>query len=143
MVQLGGITIISSLLEVEESEDCPLPPASPGSPYRFTTLTCGCGWTCSSYCECTCCLWWIYSFHLERINSFLLSPRDMHNKARFLRLKISLDSFSYNPVISPAKLFPPPFQEENLSEVPIVFYHTAFEGTSIVLRDLDFRIVEF
>ena len=32
----------------------------------------------------------IYSFHLERIDSFLLSSRDMHGQARFLTVKSSL-----------------------------------------------------
>ena len=71
---------------------------------------------------------WIYGFHLERINSFLLSSRDMHGKARFLRVKSSLDSSSYYPVISPSKMFVPPFQEDNLSNVSIVFYHTGVSG---------------
>ena len=38
---------------------------------------------------------WIYSFNMERIDSFLLSSRDMHGKARFLRVKSSLDSSSH------------------------------------------------
>lgn len=32
------------------------------------------------------------------------------------------------PVIPPSKLFMPPFQEDNLSEVLIVFYHTGVFG---------------
>ena len=71
---------------------------------------------------------WIYSFHLERINSFLLSSRDMQSKARFLRVKSSLDSSSYYPVISPSKMLVPPFREDNLSEVSIVLYHMGVSG---------------
>ena len=71
---------------------------------------------------------WIYSFHMERIDSFLLSSRDMHGKARFLRVKISLDPSSYYPVISPSKMLVPSFREDNLSEVSIVFYHTGVSG---------------
>ena len=67
---------------------------------------------------------WTGGFQIERVDSFQLSSRDRHGKARFLRVEISLDSSTYCLVISSADNFPPPFRVDNFSEVPIVFYQT-------------------
>jgi vacuolar protein sorting-associated protein 13D len=60
----------------------------------------------------------------ENVNSFQLSTRDHHGRARFLRVEISLFFSTFCVVISSADNFPPPFRVDNFSEVPITFYQT-------------------
>ena len=55
-------------------------------------------------------------------------------------VKSSLDSSSYYPVISPSKMCVPPFQEDNMSELSIVFYHT---GVSKQLMQFSVNVHQF
>jgi len=67
---------------------------------------------------------WSGGFLIENVDSFQLSTRDHHGRARFLRVEISLFFSTFRVVISSADNFPPPFRVDNFSEVPITFYQT-------------------
>ena len=74
---------------------------------------------------------WTGGFLIERVDSFQLTTRDRHGKARFLRVEISLASSTFCIVISSADNFPPPFRIDNFSEVPIVFHQTGISDQAL------------
>ena len=67
---------------------------------------------------------WSGGFFIEKVDSLQLSIRDVHGRARFLRVEISLHYSTFCVIISSADNFPPPFRVDNFSEVPITFYQT-------------------
>ena len=75
---------------------------------------------------------WSGGFQIEKVDSIQLSIRDHHGRSRFLRVEISLHYSTYCVLLSTADNFPPPFRVDNFSEVPITFYQSGAEHSSIV-----------
>ena len=97
-------TVISPRLQLINRSQCtPWPSAG-----------CGCSRYCACICTCICWMWWAArgstASTWKGLTPSCSPPGTCTARPGSLQSRAA-----YYPVIFPAKLFPPPFQEENLS----------------------------
>lgn len=70
---------------------------------------------------------WSGGFRIDRDDSFHINMRSLSGCSLFVRVEVMLKGATFYVLFTDASQLPPPFRIDNLSEVPITFFHSGTE----------------